>query len=341
MPAQWLNSSSDFGTRLNNSLESIARFVTEPAIARRLRQLIMLLLCLWLALSVVKLFWTLYPSAVVTLPEALDVINPVSQIPTGAAPAPVDIAQLQSRHLFGEVSADAPAAPVLEELTAVKESRDGIEKGARETRLQLVLRGVMASTQDGLGHAIIEFKKKQAVYAVEDELPAGSKVVLAKVMRRQVVLDNGGTYELLTLSEENELDTLIQPSPKGRVAVNRGAPAVVDKRKDLGAAQLAQEYRDRLYQNPQSLAEVVSVNAVRQNGDLLGYRISPGKDRAQFSQLGFKSGDLVTGVNGIDLNDPANTMRLYQTMRTASEAVFDLQRGEESVSLSVSLQSSE
>jgi len=156
-----------------------------------------------------------------------------------------------------------------------------------------------------------------------------------------VVLDNGGTYELLTLSEENELDTLIQPSLKDRVAVNRGAPAVVDKRKDLGAAQLAQEYRDRLYQNPQSLAEVVSVNAVRQNGDLLGYRISPGKDRAQFSQLGFKSGDLVTGVNGIDLNDPANTMRLYQTMRTASEAVFDLQRGEESVSLSVSLQSSQ
>jgi len=223
LPAQWLNSSSDFGTRLNNSLESIARFVTEPAIARRLRQLIMLLLCLWLALSVVKLFWALYPSADVTPPETLDVINPVSQIPTGAAPAPVDIAQLQSRHLFGEVSADAPAAPVLEELTAVKESREGIEKGARETRLQLVLRGVMASTQDGLGHAIIEFKKKQAVYAVEDELPVGRKVVLAKVMRRQVVLDNGGTYELLTLSEENELDTLIQPSLKDRVAVNRGA----------------------------------------------------------------------------------------------------------------------
>ena len=100
------------------------------------------------------------------------------------------------------------------------------------------LRGVMASTQDGLGHAIIEFKKKQAVYAVEDDsCRVGSKVVLAKVMRRQVVLDNGRVpYELLTLSEENELDTLIQPSSKDRVAVNRGAPAVVDKRKDLGAA---------------------------------------------------------------------------------------------------------
>ncbi|MBT5006679.1 MAG: type II secretion system protein GspC, partial [Halieaceae bacterium] len=68
--------------------------MTEPAIARRLRQLIMLLLCLWLALSLVKLFWTLYPSADITPPETLDVINPVSQIPTGAAPAPVDIAQL-------------------------------------------------------------------------------------------------------------------------------------------------------------------------------------------------------------------------------------------------------
>ena len=301
----------------------------------------MLLLCLWLIMSLVSLVWALYPSADVSPPDELTLINPVGQVPAGSAPAPVDIGKLQSRHLFGEASAGEPVAPVVEELPAAQESRDGIEKGARETRLQLVLRGVVASTQDGLGHAIIEAKKKQAVYAVEDELPVSGKVILAKVMRRQVVLDNDGTYELLTLSEENELDAQIQQPATPRTIINKGAPAVVDKRTEQGATQLAQEYRDRLYENPQSLAEVVSVNAVRQDGELLGYRISPGKDRAQFSQLGFKTGDLVTSVNGIDLNDPANTMRLYQTMRTASEAVFDLQRGDEAVSLSVSLQSSE
>ena len=341
MPVQWLNSSSDFGTRLNHSLESIVRFLTEPAIARRVRQLVIVLLCLWLIMSLVSLVWALYPAADVSSSENVKIVNPISQAPSGSTSTPVDIDKLQSRHLFGEANVDVPVAQVVEEAPIAEASRDGIEEGAKETRLQLVLRGVVASTQDGLGHAIIEFKKKQAVYAVEDELPVSGKVVLAKVMRRQVVLDNGGTYELLTLSEDNELDAQIQQTPEPRPTVSKSAPAIVDKRTEQGATRLAQEYRDRLYQNPQSLAEVVAVNAVRQDGELLGYRISPGKDKAQFSQLGFKAGDLVTSVNGIDLNDPANTMRLYQTMRTASEAVFDLQRGDEVVSLSVSLQSSE
>ena len=55
------------------------------------------------------------------------------------------------------------------------------------------------------------------------------------------------------------------------------------------------------------------------------------------SNWAFKPGDLVTSVNGIALNDPANTMRLYQTMRSASEAVFDLQRDDQPLTVSVSL----
>jgi general secretion pathway protein C len=42
-------------------------------------------------------------------------------------------------------------------------------------------------------------------------------------------------------------------------------------------------------------------------------------------------------VNGIELNDPANTIRLYQTMRAASEAVFELQRDDQPVTVSVNL----
>ena len=60
-------------------------------------------------------------------------------------------------------------------------------------------------------------------------------------------------------------------------------------------------------------------------------------DEAEFTQLGFLPGDLVTSVNGIALNDPANTMRLYQTLRTATEAVFELDRGGQQVSVAVSL----
>ena len=59
--------------------------------------------------------------------------------------------------------------------------RDGIEAGAQETRLALKLTGIIASTSDGLGSAMIEAKKQQELYVVGDALPANGKVTLAKI----------------------------------------------------------------------------------------------------------------------------------------------------------------
>ncbi len=334
MPAQWLSNTSDASGRVSESLESTLRLLSKPKSVRYLRIGLLLLLGIWVLYSIATLFWSLFPAAEPESPDVA-VINPVSRQQSRAAPVEIDLEQMRQWHLFGEAGAApvAEAEPVIEERTS--SARDGIEKGARETRLELKLRGVVASTEDGLGHAIIEHRKKQAVYAVEDKMPVSGQVTLAKVMPRQVVLDNGGTYELLVLFEETELDSQsVAPAPR---VTPVSKPAEVDKRTDEKATELAQGYRDRLYQNPQSLAEVVSVSAVRRDGQLEGYRIAPGKDKDQFSQLGFESGDLVTRVNGIALNDPANTMRLYQTLRTATEAVFDLRRGEQQVSISVSL----
>jgi general secretion pathway protein C len=87
------------------------------------------------------------------------------------------------------------------------------------------------------------------------------------------------------------------------------------------------------------LAEVVSISAVREGAALLGYRVSPGKDQEQFTQLGFKAGDVVTSVNGISLDNPANTMVLYNSLRDAGAAVFELQREDQQLTLSVNLDS--
>ena len=79
------------------------------------------------------------------------------------------------------------------------------------------------------------------------------------------------------------------------------------------------------------------LNAVSNENGIYGYRVAPGTDAKAFETLGFQSGDIVTAVNGLDLGDPANTISLYQTMRDATEATFDIQRGESSLTLSVSL----
>lgn len=341
MPAQWLSNSSDITGRVSAIIADALQALTRPAGLRRLRRVLLALFALWSVLALSRVIWGLLPLPESAVGSDVQVINPVQQAARADSAEAVDIQRMVSWHLFGEAGTATPASEVVlpNEATA-ESSRAGIEKGARETRLDLILRGVVASSEDGLGHAIIEYKKRQDVYAVEDRLPVSGEVVLAKVMPQQVVLDNGGTYELLPLFEGSALDAQL-PAQGGAVAPRARPESArqLEQRNDSATTELARSFRERLYQDPQSLAEVVSVSAVRADGALLGYQVAPGKQREQFEQLGFKQGDLVTGINGIALNDPANTMRLYQTLRTASEAVFDLEREGQALSISVNLDS--
>ena len=334
MSAEWLEKTSVIPGRLRASLEDSLHALFQPARAARLRRGLIAFFALWAAIAVGRLVWVLLPGQDGVLPPKVNIVNPASSDRSAQAAADVDINAMQSWHLFGESGAEATDEPVI--AAPVASAREGIEKNARETRLDLILRGVVASTQDGLGHAIIEYKSRQEVYAVEDVLPVAGKVTLAKVMPQQVVLDNGGTYELLTLFDESSLGAQL-PAPAPASPPPRDSSRELDRRDDPQTAALAAGYREQLYSNPQALVDVVSISAVRDDGELRGYRIAPGKDSAQFQQLGFREGDVVTSVNGIALDDPSNTMQLYQTMRTASEAVFDLEREDQQLSVTVSL----
>jgi general secretion pathway protein C len=324
---------------------------SRPERLRRLQLGLLVLLAAWGCFSLARLGWSFLPAPATPMPPAKQLVNPASR---GAAPEAgpaVDIDAARSWHLFGEAGAlseEALAELALAQAQATPKA--GIEDGARETRLALTLTGIVATNEDGLGFAMIAHRGSEAVYAVGDELPVGRRVLLAKVLPRQVVLDNGGTYELLTLFEDSELDAQLAggaSSGPARTAPSRDeaaaeaaaaeAPAAETVSAGPGATDLAAQYRERLYNDPQSLADVVRITAVRQGDQLVGYRVSPGRAGDDFAALGFEPGDIVTGVNGLSLTDPANTVRLYQAMREAREAVFDLTRDGETLSLSVRL----
>jgi general secretion pathway protein C len=330
--AQWLSNSSAVSARVSAALTGVLSALARPDQARRLRQVLLCLLAIWAVLALTTLIWALVPTTESAASVVSEVINPVTSGGSARDADPVDIDSLVGWHLFGEVGEALVDIPLPQESEQAS-SRDGIEDGASETSLQLKLRGIVSSNEDGLGFAIIESNNEQDVYAVEDKLPLAGEVILAKVMPKQVVLDNGGTYELLVLYEESSMDVPAMPA-----AANTSArPAQVERREDPETASIAQSYRDRLYQNPQSLAKVVRISAVREGSALRGYRISPGTDAEQFTQLGFEEGDVVTGINGVSLDNPSNTMVLYNSLREAGDVVFELERGGQQQTLSVNL----
>lgn len=341
----WQARLASFTAGLQPRLAALAEALARPAVVRCARALFTLLLALWLAASVWQLLWSVYPEAPAL--AATVVINPPSS-PGAARRSPaVDIEALVAANLFGqpgqalseaELAAASGRTPTMSEAEA-SVALAGIEDGAPQTRLALLLRGVLASSEAGLGQAVIEHQGRQDLYQVGDKLPAGAEVVLAKVLPGLVVLDNGGRYEVLRLFEEPALAT--------RVAANfaAGAPAVPAASKQGGGvavsrveqATLAARYREQLYDNPESLTDVVQVAPVREADTLRGYRLMPGRASREFAALGLRPGDVVTQINGLSLSEPSNTVRLYQDMRAATRATFTLERDGGTVTLDIDI----
>ena len=293
-------------------------------------------LVLWAVNSTANTLWALIPSSPVEVSKSVVINPPPSSNAASAGSETIDVSSILGMSVFG--AAEPSEVQDLAPVNAVATPREGIENGARETSLALTLTGIVASTTDGLGSAMIEARKKQDLYSVGDDLPANGKVTLAKILPKQVVIDNNGTYELITLFDDNGIVGIVQ-SASSELPNRTPALTAEVSTNQSERQQLAANYREQLYSDPQSLAGLVSISAVQSDGGLKGYRVAPGRDAEQFTALGFKAGDIVTAVNGYALSDPTNTVRLYQLMRDATDATFEIERDGSPVSISVSLSS--
>lgn len=330
--------------KVTGYLQSVFTWLARPRHLARVQLILLAPLVFWGAHSVSRGVWAFWPSETIGVVEP-SIINPVTATDHQDKSVSVDLEPLLGLGLFGD-PVDDDTSPT-DDIPAQLVPREGIETGARETRLDVVLTGILASTDAGLGTAVIEAGGRQVNYGVGDTLPVAGAVTVAKVMPTQVVLDNNGTYELLKLFDDDGLAKTLTSARAVATGTARSEPArtptvpesegVASQEPGRVSVAAARDYRDQLYNDPQSLSRIVRIAAVRDAQGLKGYRVAPGSEAAEFRALGFKSGDVITAVNGLELSDPANTLRLYQLMRDASGAVFEVERGDSQLTISVSL----
>ena len=337
-----MNNPAPLLTRLDIDarFRELYRWVADEQRLLMLQRGLIAVLVVWAVNSVANTVWALIPSSPVEISKSVVINPPPSTADASGGVETIDVSSILGMSVFGAV--EPSEVQELAPVATVANPRDGIENGARETSLALTLTGIVASTVDGLGSAMIEARKKQELYSVGDELPANGKVTLAKILPKQVVIDNNGTYELITLFDDNGIVGVVQsavPAPTPDSSEGVPSPVTAASVTQAERQQLAANYREQLYSDPKSLAGLVSISAVQSDGGLKGYRVAPGRDNAQFTALGFKAGDIVTAVNGYALSDPTNTVRLYQLMRDATDATFEIERDGSPVSISVSLSS--
>lgn len=301
--------------------QRIGQLATDLPI-KSVQKVLFAVLGLWLLYILAQLIWVALPAA-----NSTEQVNgePVTDSRPGKPEEVVDIEALQALNLFGE----AGAVPVIDNTPVIVE--ENIE--ATKTRLNLTLEGIAMAPREAESVAIIVHQRKQEQYHIGDKLPAGNRVILAKVLTDHVILDNNGSYESLWLYDEEKMLQQQTTRPKPVAAKSN----VTDKRNNRSVTSLAKDYKERLYKNPASLAEVLRISPAQRDGELIGYRVSAGRDRDQFAELGFQANDIVTSVNGISLDEPSNALEIYKLMRNAKEASFTLERNGEEMEIMVAL----
>ena len=210
----------------------------------------------------------------------------------------VEIQSVVAAHLFG-----VPAAGTQDEGNAPQSSAN------------LLLAGTIATQDPKHGVAIIsEAGAPSKVYSVGERIGGAA---LHSVYLDHVILDRGGALETLLLPRQ-------LPPSSGGPAVARRVPGG-----DPRTVAAVDNIRKMVQQDPSILDQVMRTVASYDNaaGKLRGFRAYPGRNRAIFSKLGLKAGDLVTAINGTPLDDPQRSQDVFNTIQTSDHVTVTIERG--------------
>lgn len=180
----------------------------------------------------------------------------------------------------------------------VAEVRENLLRDAPETRLNLVLHGVVAGQGSGQASGdfalIGEAGKPPTWYRPGDDLPGNA--LLVGVFADRVILLRNGSHESLQLPRQ-PLGLEPPPSARDLSGLNPiGSSREADREVRLSAPDVSR-LRDPAY-----LLEQIDVNVVKR-GPGFGLVLKPAGDRALFNRLGLVAGDVLLEIEGTPIGD--------------------------------------
>ena len=280
---------------------SLDRARTLAAANQLLPAWVTLLLVVLIAWQLARIIWMLVPA-----PAAGD------PVPAPAAPVPglatatdrADVAAIAAAHIFGVASRE----PAQEQPQVVVDQTENLQ----DTRLtNLALKGTIASVPPEESVAIIaDGANDEKVYGIGDPVTSGAS--LHAVYADRVVLNENGVLRKLDLPKEFE-GAAPQTTRRSMTTTRRETPS-------------SQSIQSVVAQNVSKLADVIRPTPYFVNGQQQGYRVYPGRNRAQFAALGLRPGDLIKDIDGQSLSDPAQAMQIFESLGTAEQVSVTVER---------------
>jgi len=179
------------------------------------------------------------------------------------------------------------------------------------TELKLKLLGTVTGSEKE-AYAVIEDTdvRRQNLYKVGDTI---QNATLKMILREKVVLNVNGKDEILGIEKVREGEKTGR-SPERKIAST--SRNITIKRSQI----------DTALQDVNTLMKQVRIQPHFQNGKPDGLRLTGVRPNSIFYKMGLKSGDIIMGVDGKNIESVDDALKFYQSLQSASRVQLQLKR---------------
>ena len=248
--------------------------------------------------------------AAVLLPTA-----PVAATAAARPPAPPPRARswaereiILTRNLFHS-SLDTPT---LSQAELDAQLQEELEK----SRLPVTLLGTFASSDPNLSRATLQDKEKNETLVVGVGDLIKNAATVQRIERRRVVLtENGAPRELTIGDQEGPQPSIQRARPMARRA-NANPPAATPIQSGIAVSRDAIEKSMR---DPTTLLSQARVLPKFEQGQMVGLQVNGIKPGSLFQEIGLQEGDVIKQFNGIAINSPDQSAKIFQELANAAD----------------------
>jgi general secretion pathway protein C len=269
-------------------------------------------------------------------------------------PRPVLAATLDSDRLYRLIGVEPPrieeAGPAVAGPVRPQTCQDPAARPTKsDLRLQVVAGIIGEVARNSLATLLDPVSRETRVLGVGEEF-AGARLLsveraedpkdpLPNGFRIVAVICNGGTKEYLdnepgSQGVEGGLNVGVAPVPSGRPVGPPAAPGpgaegirkLADNRYEIDKQVI-----EGALTNLNTLATQARLVPSFKNGVANGFKLFQIQPGSLYSSIGIENGDVITRINGYEVNSPDKALEVYQKLRESAHVSIELERGGQAI----------
>ena len=203
-------------------------------------------------------------------------------------------------------------------------------QAAVRSRQDLALVGTVVDGQHSL--ALLTVGKEPRILHLDEELPGGGTLVAVRRNEADIRFTDNNTQTLKIPREGAAGAAAGSPAGSSSAAAPSGGGSQVQALGD-NRFVIARAEVEKARSNIGELLKQARMEPNIVNGQTNGFVVKMIQPRSLLGQLGLQVGDVVTQVNGVELNSPEKALQVFQQLREARRLSVNLLRGDKPLSL--------